>query len=462
MTGNRAAATRHARSRRAVLGGVALAALPLAAACGAGPGSAQEAPAAARRKSGEKISLRHAPWPGAPSRAAQTAVVEAWNKSHPEVQMVEELLPGEGSHYQKLGVQAAADTLPDLTFMQGSNDYVSFAARNLLLPIEGLIKKDRGFDQKVRLHPRSREIVDLLGHTWGLPVEAGTYVVFYNRAAFEEAGVPVPQKGWTWQDLLDRARRLTRDVGGKQRFGYGQGGGFDRVEPWIVQNGARILDKVAFPEKQLLDSPDVAAAVQFLHDLAWKHRVMATSATGGPTAYAQGRGLWEGDQAMRQEGVWLAPDLAKNMKTPWGMAPLPKGKKDATWMSIDVNVAFKATKHPEDAYEFLKFVNDEGQTPMIELWGRMPVTLKEEHKQTFVRYLKSVGVDNWEVAWDAWDAGYSSHLSPAWPDLERDAVKPAMDRLFGAEGGAANVATVLKEVAPTAQQALNQKGAAPR
>lgn len=193
------------------------------------------------------------------SMMTRQAVVEDWNKRHPDVQVVEEVQPGEGSLYQKLLIQAAANQLPDLSFMQGSADYVSFVTKGLLLPIEDFIKKDRTFNAKERLQPRSRDVVEMLGHTWALPVEAGTLVVFYNRSHFEEAGVPVPKRGWTWDDLLDRARRLTRQAGDTTRFGYGQGNGFGRLEPWIVQNGARILVKVAFPTKAQLDAPPKVA-----------------------------------------------------------------------------------------------------------------------------------------------------------------------------------------------------------
>jgi multiple sugar transport system substrate-binding protein len=440
-------------TRRALLS--ALAAAPVLVACG---GSAAETNTP-QRKAGEKITLRHTPWQGAPSRPAQTAVVTDWNKSHPDVQVVEEVQPGDGSLYQKLQIQAAADQLPDLSFMQGSADYVSFVTKGLLLPLEEMIKKDKTFNAKERLQQRSRDVVEMLGHIWAMPVEAGTLVLFYNKNHFEEAGVPLPKRGWTWEDLLDKARKLTRQ-GESARFGYGQGNGIGRLEPWIVQNGTRILDKVSFPTKSQLDSPQVIEALQYVHDLVWKHRVMPT-AQMQPSAFLQATGLWQGDQSMRQEGIWLVPDVAKNMKTPWGIVPMPKGKQEASQLQINVNVAFKSTKYPADCFEFLKFINNEGQKHMIELWGRMPVNLSEGNKQTFIRYLKNSNIDDWQIAWDVWDAGYSQHMTPAWPDLERDVLTPAMASLFGPNGGSANAATVLKELAPKAQQILTTLGTPP-
>jgi multiple sugar transport system substrate-binding protein len=439
--------------RRSLL--LASAVAPVSAACGGSPD------AAPRRTAGEKITLRHAPWQGGPSRPAQTAVVEAWNETHPDVQIVEEVQPGEGSLYEKLFIQAAANQLPDTSFMQGSADYVSFIAKGLLLPIEELIKKDRTFNAKERLQPRSRDVVELLGRTWALPVEAGTLVIFYNKNHLQEAGVPPPARGWTWDDLLDRARKLTRQGGDAGRFGYGQGNGFGRLEPWIVQNGARILDKVPFPTKAQLDAPEVVAALQYVHDLVWKHRVMPTPQMQA-SAFQQATGLWQGDQSMRQEGIWLVPDVSKNMKSPWGIAPMPKGKREAQQLQINVNVAFKTTKYPADCFEYLKFINNEGQKHMIELWGRMPVNLSEANKQTFINFLKKSNIDDWQIAWQAWESGYSQHLTPAWPELERDVLVPAINALLGPDGASANVATVLKEQAPKAQQILTSLGAPPK
>jgi multiple sugar transport system substrate-binding protein len=441
-------------SRRALLS-IALAS-PIAVACGGATGGTSGD--AAPKSTAQPITLRHAPWPGIPSsRAAQTGIAQAWNERHPEAPVKEEEYAGTGSHYEKLLIQAAAGASPDMTFMQGSYDYVSFVAKDLLLPIDALIKKDRSFNATERLHPRSRDIVDLLGHTWGLPVEAATYVIFYNRDLFDKAGVPLPKKGWTWQDLLDRAQRLTRDLGGDQQYGYSQNLVFGRMEPWIVQNGARLLDKVAFAAAQKLDSAEVVAAIQLVHDLAWKHRVMPAG-----TESTNISKMWEGKHAMRQDGSWLAVDFAQNMKAPWGIAPLPKGKQDASWMSIDINVAFKSTKHPDASYEYLKFANRDGQKWMIEHWARMPVTFTEDAKQTYIKYLKNLGLDDWQTSWDAWQTGYISHLTPAWPDLDREVIVPAFSALFGKDGAKESVPAVFRSLAAKAQQILTEKGAAPK
>ena len=139
-----------------------------------------------------------------------------------------------------------------------------------------------------------------------------------------------------------------------------------------------------------------------------------------------------------------------------------EGEKEAAQIQINVNVAFKTTKYPADCFEFLKFINNEGQKHMIELWGRMPVTLNEEHKQTFIRFLKNSNIDDWQIPWQVWEGGYSQHMTPAWPDLERDVLAPAIAALLGPNGASASAATVLKELAPKAQQILTTLGTPPK
>jgi hypothetical protein len=92
----------------------------------------------------------------------------------------------------------------------------------------------------------------------------------------------------------------------------------------------------------------------------------------------------------------------------------------------------------------------------------MPVNLSEGNKQTFIQYLKKTGIDDWQIAWESWERGYSQHLTPAWPDLEREVFTPALNALFGPNGASANVGTVLKELAPKAQQLLTTLGAPPK
>jgi len=58
------------------------------------------------------------------------------------------------------------------------------------------------------------------GAVYSLPVWTATAGLFYNKDLFDKFGVEYPKDGLTWSELLDLAKRLTRNEGGVQYVGY--------------------------------------------------------------------------------------------------------------------------------------------------------------------------------------------------------------------------------------------------
>lgn len=55
----------------------------------------------------------------------------------------------------------------------------------------------------------------------GLPFKVNTLGLFYNKDLFDKFGVPYPKDGWTWDDALETAKKMTRTDGGVQYRGFG-------------------------------------------------------------------------------------------------------------------------------------------------------------------------------------------------------------------------------------------------
>ena len=60
------------------------------------------------------------------------------------------------------------------------------------------------------VYPARLENYKMGGKLYALPIDNGAEAVYYNKEHFDRAGVPYPKDDWTWDDLLDKARRLTR------------------------------------------------------------------------------------------------------------------------------------------------------------------------------------------------------------------------------------------------------------
>jgi multiple sugar transport system substrate-binding protein len=75
--------------------------------------------------------------------------------------------------------------------------------------------------------------------------DSGLEVLYYNKAIFDEAKVAYPTDSWTWDDLLDAAKKLTivESNGRVKRYGLGMEGG--KWSLWLNQNKAGMLDDCA-------------------------------------------------------------------------------------------------------------------------------------------------------------------------------------------------------------------------
>jgi multiple sugar transport system substrate-binding protein len=58
----------------------------------------------------------------------------------------------------------------------------------------------------------------------GLPYANGFNILFYNKDIFDKFGVPYPKDGMTWEQIIDLSKKVTRQDGGTQYYGFSIGG----------------------------------------------------------------------------------------------------------------------------------------------------------------------------------------------------------------------------------------------
>ena len=55
---------------------------------------------------------------------------------------------------------------------------------------------------------------------YGIPVRANMQMYFYNKDIFDKAGVPYPKDGWTWDECMSLAKRMTSGEGQNKIYGF--------------------------------------------------------------------------------------------------------------------------------------------------------------------------------------------------------------------------------------------------
>jgi multiple sugar transport system substrate-binding protein len=150
----------------------------------------------------------------------------------------------------------------------------TLVSHKLVLDLSDLLSHD----------PASRELLDdvepnllnalkFQGNLSFLPTEWNTVLVVYNTDMFNEAGVEPPKPGWTWQDLLATAQKLTkRDASGQiTQYGYVVPGGQFALSTWFQTNDTDRLTPDGHASN--VRDPKFRETLLFLHALIQEHRV---------------------------------------------------------------------------------------------------------------------------------------------------------------------------------------------
>jgi multiple sugar transport system substrate-binding protein len=357
----------HTWSRRQALrAGATLMGVGLLAACRAGGTAPQPAP-----KEVAPASLRLSVWADIQDWDVYTNIISDFHKEHPAIKVAGEQYTGPGvNYYDKMQTLFAAGEAADINYFQGWI-WQPYALQNLLLALDPFLSRDWAMQ---RLVPPNYEAQSKLrGKTYMLTADTGPMVIFYNLDLFDRAGVPYPRDGWTLDDFVEKARKLTRQDGGQQYWGYQVNGGYLRNFPWIRLNGAREWDRIVEPRKSQWDGAGVAKELQLqLVDLINRFRV-APPRTGVP---AEQNHIQFGFAAMKMEGPWWLPRMwgpkaAREGGLRYDVAPMPRGTEQHAVHLQHGHTVNAGSKHQEACWEFLKWVaGDQGQRRIAE-GGRM-------------------------------------------------------------------------------------------
>lgn len=328
---------------------IAMAALLVAVAgcSGGGPSSAPAGTTGQPAASGEKVTLTYAMWDKNQMPAIEE-MAKKFNEKNPNVEIKIELTPNK-QYWTKMEAAATGGTLPDIFWINGPR-IIKYAANDMLLPITDQIKAD-GVD----LNNYPKALVDLYtydGQNYALPKDFDTIGLWYNKKLFDEAKVPYPDETWDWNKLKEAAKQLTdekKGVWGIAAPPYSQDGFYNT----IYQSGGFIISE----DKKTsgYDKPETIEGLKFWTDLI-NEKVSPTAAQMSETEATQ---LFEsGKVAMMYNGSWMASAFSKNeyTKDKVDVTYLPKGKENTSVIHGLGNVISANTKHPKEAWEFVKFL----------------------------------------------------------------------------------------------------------
>ena len=153
-------------------------------------------------------------------RPLYESLIEEFNKQYPDITVQFTPLPefGPQNEEEEYNYYRTLATTADTSLTYNSGPELSYYFRDLL----PLIESDPDF-QPDDFWPRLLSACeDMEGRVLGVPVSVQVSGIFYDEAAFKEAGVPLPAPSWTWEDFRKAAAGLAYQKGDQIRYGFAE------------------------------------------------------------------------------------------------------------------------------------------------------------------------------------------------------------------------------------------------
>jgi multiple sugar transport system substrate-binding protein len=196
-------------------------------------------------------SLRLIFW-GSQARADRTYGVTDLYAKQANVAIEGEFLAW-GDYWTKLATQTAGGNAPDIIQM----DYryiVEYATRDAIAPLDDYVG---GVLDVAGFAPAQVEGGKVGGALYGVSLGANSSTMLLNKAAFEEAGVPLPDQSTTWDDFARLAAEIHKASPRENFYGSQDASGNEpTLENWLRQRGKALYTaegQVAFDAEDMSD-----------------------------------------------------------------------------------------------------------------------------------------------------------------------------------------------------------------
>jgi len=391
---------------------------------------------------------------------ALNELIAKFEKENPGITINAQYIPTGDALIQKLITAIQSKTAPDISWLH-SDFMEDLVDADAIYKMDDFIKGDDGIsDEDLNdIYPALRLQSSWRGTLYSLPMEATNLALLYNKDMFKAAGLDPDHPPKNWDELHEYAKKLTID---KNNDGiFEQVGFFVPVfpaagpqGPWMVwqfmpylwQAGGYLIDS-AQTHVMYNEEPGVEALT--LWKQMYQEQKLSSFTTDFDVAFTSKR------LAMAMDGPWNLPrykDLLKNLN--WAFAPLPAGpKKQATVVGGEYLAIFKQSKHPKEAWKFLKWmIRPDVQAFWAMKSGYLPIRHAVHNVPEFQKYLTEN--PDFKVFVDQMDVGQAQRPIDYGALEVTQNVSQAIER---STLGKVDIKKALDEAAVKSNKAINKK-----
>lgn len=285
----------------------------------------------------------------AATRQLHYDLARTYEAEHPGVFVAVTLYPSRG-FANRIVTAIAAGQGPDIWYHYYATDIATQGFLEDLTPyVEESGMADTWFASAAR-----RAVYD--GHYYGVPRDAVSGFIAYNKDIFDAAGVAYPEDGWTVADYRDLAIQLTDAENGI----YGAGGieasdGCLQWSPFSFNLGTELTSEDG---RTVAGYMDTEASI---NAMAWCLGLVTEDQVTAPADMAEQFGeqtFNSGKVAMQALSDWEIPALMEQSFN-WGLVAPPRFDENTDvvpWADSYVYYMWNGSQHKDAAWDFMEWL----------------------------------------------------------------------------------------------------------
>lgn len=291
---------------------------------------------------------------------AVQAWIEEFEREHPHIKV--EWLQPPSDYRERTLISWASGTGPDVIEIWGdwAQDY---ARAGVLMDLRRYVERDFTQEDIADFYPVAWNASFLqhganAGIQFRIPRYIITLVYYFNAEHLAAAGLETPlaldaRGEWTYEAVRELARRLTVFNGNEvRRYGFTTDtDAHRRLNTWMRAFGGDLFDPQS-PTRFIGHEAPAVEAMTFLQEMIWQDQ--STLPEFDPSRF------YTGGVSLVEEGNHaVLSRFERNIQGSfeWNIAPAPVGRAGRKAYTGDDGFAiWKDTPHPEEAWEFVKFL----------------------------------------------------------------------------------------------------------
>ncbi|HKM43600.1 MAG TPA: ABC transporter substrate-binding protein [Limnochordia bacterium] len=352
-------------------------------------------------------------------------MVHEFNAQHPHIQVDILYTGNQFVARDKLLAAVAGSVPPDVALVDQFWPPL-MVSTGTLVPLRNFVDPEVYLEDYSQV---SKDTVTVHGEAWTVPFSLSNQILLYNKDKFREVGLDPEKPPTTWDELLEYAKILTRDIDGDGRTDeWGLNfttranmGSMYAFVTFLWQAGGELYSEdyseAVFNDQTAVDT------VQFWMDLAHKHKVLSLSPPQD--------GFEIGRIAMQYSSTSSIAATRNKVDFELGVAALPAHKNKVTGVGGSSLAIFKTTPAKQQAaWEFVNWMSSaENNLKWSMNTGYIPLRLSVRDSEVYQQYLKDQ--PHMQVVMEQSDYARARPNTVSYADLSRILGVAVEEALFG-------------------------------